>query len=191
LINDILDLERLESGKMEMHFTDIPLSSVFERSIESVRAFAEQQEVSLDIFKSTAIVHGDGDRLVQVLVNLLSNAVKFSPRGSAVTVTSSLVPGFAEVRVSDSGRGIPKAYKDAIFERFRQVEASDSRQKGGTGLGLAICKMIMEQHKGSIGVESEEGHGSTFWFRVPSAQSHVEQKGLQVLVCESDPDMLK
>ena len=95
--------------------------------------------------------------------------MKFSPRGGAVTVCSHEVDGFVEVAVRDYGRGIPRSYQRSVFERFQQVEASDSRQKGGTGLGLAICKAIIEQHGGTIGVESELGRGSTFWFRVPAA----------------------
>jgi len=112
-------------------------------------------------------VIGDENRIVQVLVNLLSNAVKFSPRGSAITMSAQETAGFVEVAVRDRGRGVPRSYQRSIFERFQQVEASDSRQKGGTGLGLAICKTIVEQHGGTIGVESEVGRGSTFWFRIP------------------------
>jgi two-component system, OmpR family, sensor histidine kinase VicK len=111
---------------------------------------------------------GDENRLVQVVVNLLSNAVKFSPRGAAITVCAQETAGFVEVAVRDRGRGVPRSYQRSIFERFQQVEASDSRQKGGTGLGLAICKTIVEQHGGTIGVESEVGRGSTFWFRIPA-----------------------
>lgn len=167
LVNDILDLERLESGKLELRLETIPLTSVIERSVESVRALAEQQGIDLSVATTNAKVFGDGDRLVQVLVNLLSNAVKFSPRGAAVTVSVVESDRDAEVRVQDLGRGIPSHHLETIFGRFQQVEASDSRQKGGTGLGLAICKAIVEQHGGAIGVESEWGRGSTFWIRIP------------------------
>ena len=109
-------------------------------------------------------VWGDGDRLVQVLVNLLSNAVKFSPPGSDVTLSAEIGAGGVQVRVADRGRGIPARFRESIFERFRQVESSDARQKGGTGLGLSICKAIVEQHGGAIGVESEEGKGTRFFF---------------------------
>jgi CheY-like chemotaxis protein/anti-sigma regulatory factor (Ser/Thr protein kinase) len=132
-----------------------------------VRVFADQQGVPLESTTPSGLVWGDGDRLVQVLVNLLSNAVKFSPRGRGVRLSASEAGGFADVRVTDQGRGIPVSYREAIFERFRQVEASDARQKGGSGLGLAICKSIIEQHGGSIGVESEEGRGSVFWIKLP------------------------
>jgi PAS domain S-box-containing protein len=176
LINDILDLERYDTGRIEMNFETVALDSVFTRSLEAVRSFADQEGVILETSPTEAQVRGDGDRLVQVLVNLLSNAVKFSPRGSTVRLWASREKGWAQVCVRDQGRGVPPSLRAAIFERFRQVEASDSRQKGGSGLGLAICKAIIEQqHGGSIGVESEEGKGSVFWFRLPDSAQAVEQ----------------
>lgn len=176
LINDILDIEKLEAGKLDMVMEDVPLSNVFERSEQAVNTFAANNGVILDIRSSQLAVHADGDRLVQVIVNLVSNAVKFSPKGASVTVTSKEIPGgLIEVHVTDRGRGIPEAFKNRLFQRFQQVEASDAKKKGGTGLGLAICKGIVEQHGGTIGVESEEGKGSTFWFRIPKA------KNIQVL----------
>ncbi|MFI5181687.1 MAG: PAS domain S-box protein [Thermoanaerobaculia bacterium] len=171
LINDILDLERLKDGRIELHLTASPADSIVGRAVESVHAFASQQGIALVTRPSDLVVRVDADRLVQVLVNLVSNAVKFSPRGRDVTVSIAATGDLAEFRVADHGRGIPPALRAAIFERYRQVEAGDAREKGGTGLGLAICKAIVEQHGGSIGVESEEGVGSTFWFRVPLALS--------------------
>jgi PAS domain S-box-containing protein len=167
LINDILGLERLDTGRIEMHFETVTLASVFTRSLEAVSSFAAQEGIRLESSSTSGEVWGDGDRLVQVLVNLLSNAVKFSPRGGVIRLSAASGDGFAEVRVADQGRGIPASFREAIFERFRQVEASDARQKGGSGLGLAICKAIIEQHGGSIGVESEEGRGSVFWLKLP------------------------
>jgi PAS domain S-box-containing protein len=169
LINDILDLERFDSGRIEMNLQAVPLDSIFTRSLEAVRSFAEQEGVTLETSPATAQVWADGDRIVQVLVNLLSNAVKFSPRGGVVSLSASREDRWSRVSVRDQGRGIPASFREAIFERFRQVEASDARQKGGSGLGLAICKAIVEQHGGSIGVESEEGKGSVFWFRLPDS----------------------
>ena len=171
LINDILDIEKLEAGKLDMVFENSPLTNILERSEQAVSAFAANNGVTLDIQPTGLMVHADGDRLVQVIVNLVSNAVKFSPKGAAVTVASEEIPGgMIEIRVIDRGRGIPESFKNRLFQRFQQVEASDAKKKGGTGLGLAICKGIVEQHGGSIGVESEEGRGSMFWFRVPKAQ---------------------
>ncbi len=178
LINDILDLERFDSGRIEMNFETVALDSIFMRSLETVRPFGDQEGVILETSPTAAQVWADGDRLVQVLVNLLSNAVKFSPRGSAVRLSASQEDGWSQVRVRDQGRGIPASLREAIFERFRQVEASDARQKGGSGLGLAICKAIIEQHGGSIGVESEEGKGSVFWIRLPDSPRAQERSPL-------------
>jgi len=189
LINDILDIEKLESGKLDMVLDTIPLSNVLERSDQAVRAFAEQNGIRLEMTPTPASVYADGDRLVQVLVNLISNAVKFSPKGAAVTITVEEIPNWVEVKVIDRGRGIPAKYKGLLFQRFQQVEASDSRKKGGTGLGLAICKGIIEAHSGNIGVESEEGKGSVFWFRIPPASSRhlLEQKPAQTLSTAPPP----
>ena len=192
LVNDILDLERLEAGRMEMRIEEQSLDAILKRSVESVTGMAQTHGVSLQASPTTARIRGDADRLVQVVINLLSNAVKFSPRDSAVTVSARAEGPWAEVRVMDRGRGIPAALRQAIFERFKQVEASDSRQKGGTGLGLAICKAIVEQHGGQIGVESEEGKGSTFWFRVPSAAAAsaetLSPRDVPVVLLESRPE---
>lgn len=171
LINDILDIEKLESGKMDMVFAEVDIASVLERSSESVKAFADQNGVVLEMVPSASKVFADGDRLVQVLVNLMSNACKFSPKGATVTVAVEEIPNWIEVKVIDRGRGIPEKFRGLLFQRFQQVEASDAKRKGGTGLGLAICKGIVEAHGGTIGVESEEGKGSVFWFRIPPTQS--------------------
>jgi PAS domain S-box-containing protein len=190
LINDILDLERVEAGKVQLKVEEIPLAAVLERSLESVRGFAEQQGIAIAAPATEARVAGDLDRLVQVLVNLLSNAVKFSPPAGTVTVEVAERDDHAEVSVRDNGRGVPAHRREAIFERFEQVESSDARQKaclfqrfsqidgsltrtGGTGLGLAICKAMVEQHGGKIGVESQPGRGSRFWFRIPSRRAPV------------------
>ena len=186
LINDILDLERLEAGRLEMHVEGLDLAPVIERSLESVRALAEQEGVRLESGATALRALADGDRLVQVIVNLLSNAIKFSPKGAAVTVSTAETAAGVEIRVTDRGRGIPAAYQRSIFERFEQVEASDSRRKGGTGLGLAICKSIVEQLGGAIGVESEVGVGSGFWVRLPAAPG-AEARLAKAAAAGSDP----
>jgi signal transduction histidine kinase len=104
---------------------------------------------------------------VQVIVNLLSKALKFSPRGSTVRLRAWQTPDGVEVQVEDQGRGVPESHRGAIFERFRQVESSDAADRRGAGLGLAIAKSIVEMHGGRIGVDSQPGQGSTFWFRIP------------------------
>ena len=165
LIEDILDLERLETGKMDLHITKVPIASILQRAMESLATFGGQN-VTVEAPTVSSAIHGDADRIVQVLVNLLSNAVKFSPPGGVVTIAVTADDEWTEFRVTDHGRGVPGVHRRAIFERFRQVDPSDAREKGGAGLGLAICKSIVDQHGGSIGVDSDEGAGSAFWFRL-------------------------
>ena len=167
LIEDILDLERLETGKIELQMTRVPIASILRRAMESLAAFGAHG-VTVDAPNVSSSIEVDADRIVQVLVNLLSNAVKFSPPGGVVTIAVTVDGQWTEFRVIDHGRGVPAVHRPAIFEPFRQVDPSDAREKGGAGLGLAICKSIVEQHGGSIGVESEEGAGSAFWFRLAS-----------------------
>jgi PAS domain S-box-containing protein len=169
LVNDILDLERLHKGKMELFIEPVHARTIVDRSLDSVKPFADQASIAITVHCTDEVVLGDGDRLVQVLVNLLTNAVKFSPLGSRVEVITSVERDAVVFRVVDQGRGIPASHRRIIFERFEQVYVADGREKGGTGLGLAISKAIVEQHDGAIGVDSQEGHGSTFWFRVPRA----------------------
>lgn len=169
LINDLLDIEKLESGKMEMVFEQVSLNSVFERAVESVRAFADQYGIVINTqVEREYFVCADGDRLVQALINLLSNACKYSPRDEVVLLTAS-EEDFYHVRVSvtDKGRGIPEDAMAKIFERFQQVETADAKRRGGSGLGLTICKAIIERHNGVIDVISALGKGSTFYFTLP------------------------
>jgi signal transduction histidine kinase len=184
LIDDILDLERLGTGKIELQFAPVPVEPILRRAIESLATFGLKDGVTVEVPEVSSMMWADADRIVQVLVNLLSNAVKFSPPGGVVTIGVEPRGSWVEFRVTDHGRGVPVAHRRSIFERFRQVETSDAREKGGTGLGLAICKSIIEQHGGTIGVESEEGGGTSFWFRVASSSRlfapPVEQP---ILVC--------
>lgn len=168
LINDILDLQRIESSKLEMSFTDVALCEVIDRSLDSVRSIADESGIRIEAGETDLKVVGDEGRLIQVVVNLLSNAIKFSDPGGMVRVSVAKVGSFVRVEIEDSGRGIPDEHKERIFETFQQVDKSDSREKGGTGLGLAICRAIVLQHGGEIGVESSPGAGSTFWFSVPA-----------------------
>ena len=169
LINDLLDIEKMESGKLKMELAQVPLANVFQRSVDAIAGFAEQQGIKLVVVPTQLYAFADSDRLVQVVINLVSNAIKFSPAGGTVRLEAGSADDLVEVRVMDQGRGVPAEFRDSIFERFQQVEASDAKVKGGSGLGLAICRAIVEGHNGIIGVDSEPGKGSTFWFRVPSA----------------------
>ncbi|GEM_PF-518445 len=168
LINDLLDIEKLDAGQMQLALEPVELAAVLERSRQSVEPMARERGIEIAIGPCEGVVEADPDRLVQVVVNLLANAVKFSPDGSRVAVTSQVAGGTCEVRVSDQGRGVPESHRQLIFERFKQVQAADGRRGKGTGLGLPICKKIVEQHGGTIGVDCPDGGGSTFWFRIPA-----------------------
>ncbi|MBS1995323.1 MAG: PAS domain S-box protein [Cyanobacteria bacterium SZAS LIN-2] len=171
LVNDLLDVEKLSSGTLNIDPECIDLSYVIHRSIESVRGPAEKGQVTIKPPQpaTTLQIIGERDRCIQVLTNLLSNAVKFSPPGSTVEISATACGAFAELRVKDRGKGIAPEYHQSIFERFQQVSSADGKRGVGTGLGLAICKAIVEAHKGTIGVESAVGEGSTFWFQIPLA----------------------
>lgn len=171
LVNDILDLDRLQRGILELRLGRVAAAAVVEQSVEAVAAFAREEHVHIEVAGAEGQMRGDDRRLVQVLVNLLSNAIKFSPPDSRVTVGAAERGGFVEFRVEDRGPGVPAAQRARIFERFHQVQSPSTRTVGGTGLGLSISKGLVEQHGGTIGVESEEGAGSTFWFRIPLADA--------------------
>ncbi len=175
LVNDLLDVEKMESGHLQLNLKSCSLSEIVSRCLDAVGGYASQQGVNLQADPSEARVYADPDRLVQVLVNLVGNAVKFSPRDSLVRISVLEQDGFVETRVQDSGPGIPSAYRESVFDKFKQVRASDATEKKGSGLGLAICKAIVELHGGTIGVESEEGKGSTFWFRIPLQSDNGSQ----------------
>ncbi len=167
LINDILDLERIQSGREPLTFRPVQLSGVIEQAIGDMQPVAEAAGVQLLHDTSKAEIDADPDRLLQVLTNLLSNAVKFSPPNSTVSIM--LRPGVSGVTLSviDHGRGIPADKLEAVFGRFQQVDASDSRQKGGSGLGLAICRTIVLQHSGRIWAERNPIRGTTFRVFLP------------------------
>ena len=158
LINDILDIERMESGRATLHVRRIDLLELVQQGIDTMTAMADGAGVAL-VLEVTAsaeavALDGDSDRILQVVTNLLSNAIKFSPTTTTVHIHIEADLDWLTLRVSDEGRGIPVDKLESIFDRFQQVEASDARQKGGTGLGLAICKTIVQQHNGSIWAES-------------------------------------
>jgi PAS domain S-box-containing protein len=171
LINDLLDLEKMESGNLNLDPRDTSSAEIISQSIDAVKQLADEHKVVIERSGTDCPMHVDPGRIVQVLINLLSNAIKYSPADSKVTVDVSKDTDCIEFKVVDKGRGVPEKFKESIFERFQQVENADTRVRGGTGLGLAICKVIVEAHQGTIGVESEPGQGSLFWFKLPSHHS--------------------
>ena len=175
LVNDVLDIQKIEAGSMHFERHAQPLLPVAEHALAGMQAYAEQMGVALQLEcedaargLSAAIDH---DRLVQVLTNLLSNAVKFSPRGARVTLALCLHADRARLSVRDQGAGIPPAFQPRVFQRFAQADGADTRQKGGTGLGLSISKSLVEEHGGQISFETAPGAGTTFHVDLPLAQS--------------------
>jgi signal transduction histidine kinase len=166
LINELLDIEKMEAGMLNMVTAPEELDPIVKRAVDSVAGLAEAKSIEVEALPSALEVNVEADRIVQVLVNLISNAIKFSPDNSKITVSATELPTGIKVTVADQGRGIPEDKVRSIFDRFSQVEHEDATTYGGTGLGLAICKAIIEGHGGIIGVDSVDGDGSRFWFIV-------------------------
>ncbi|MBD2358689.1 PAS domain-containing protein [Tolypothrix sp. FACHB-123] len=167
LVNDILDLEHLESNKFNLVKQWCDTATILHQSVAAVQPLATENQIALVMLPSYVQIWVDSDRIMQTLVNLIGNAIKFSPANSTVTATVEELSDRVLFKVQDQGRGIPESMLESIFGRFQQVDASDSRQKGGTGLGLAICRGIVQQHGGEIWVESVLGKGSIFYFTIP------------------------
>ncbi|WP_414518569.1 PAS domain-containing protein [Nostoc sp. PCC 9305] len=167
LVNDILDLERLESDRAVLEKTTCNAADLIQQAVAVVQAIANQQNITFEIHPTNAQVWAAADAIVQTLTNLLGNAIKFSPADSTITLSVQQQTDRVLFQITDRGRGIPADKLEAIFGRFQQVDASDSRTKGGTGLGLAICRSIIDRHGGQIWAESTLGVGSTFFFTLP------------------------
>ena len=168
LVNDILDLERMKSGKIALKPTPCNLQQLLLQAIETMQAMAQKAEVQLLLEEPDHLsINLDPDRMLQTLTNLLSNGIKFTEPGGTVTLKASIEGDLCQIIVQDTGKGIPEDKLESIFERFQQVDASDSRSKDGTGLGLAICRHIVERHNGKIWVDSVLGRGSTFYLNLP------------------------
>lgn len=170
LINSLIDVERMDSAKLQVHASPTELLPLLEAAVQAVRSLATNKGIALEYTKvdPDIEVNADGDRVIQVLINLVSNALKFSPRDTTIELKAIFNgDGNVEIQVCDQGRGIPAADLSSVFERFKQVKESDATKHKGSGLGLAICKSIVEAHGGTIGVRSVEGEGTTFWFTLP------------------------
>jgi PAS domain S-box-containing protein len=206
LINDILDLERMESGKMNMEKQTCNAAQLMTQAVDSVRDLAEKAGVALSVTTQSVRLWGDPDRIIQAFINLLSNAIKFSPQGRTIWFSAAPQVDVILFEVKDNGRGIPHEKQASIFERFQQVDASDRREKGGTGLGLPITRSIAQQHGGRVWVRSTEGQGSTFFLTLPLMPAETTSvsdgrggksvlgkvnDGPRVLVVEDDPDLAR
>ncbi len=204
LINDILDLERMESGRAPLQIRRCSMRDLAQQAIETMTPMADAGSVHL-LLEPSPLGHadateslffdGDSDRILQVLTNLLSNAIKFSPAASTVRVYTEGTSDSILVKVVDEGRGIPSDKLDHIFDRFQQLEPADARQKGGTGLGLSICRSIVQQHSGSIWAQRNLGPGTTLYVMLPrtsrasdvTVARPVQPRGEgSILICDDD-----
>ena len=196
LINDILDIEKLTSGKMEFRTAPLDAGTLLENAIEANKGFGAEYGIRFVLTETVRniCVVADGDRLMQVLANLMSNAAKFSPSGSEVHIGARLRGDKIRISVRDHGPGIPAEFQARIFGRFAQADSSDTRPRNGTGLGLSIAKAIVEGHGGTIGFETETGNGTTFYFDLPCRADAKPPSDLpredasrpRVLICEDD-----
>jgi len=171
MINTLLDMEKLDSGAIELSYSKGLSNDLINLAIDTVTLLAEDKGISFIVGKTNVPVYCDRDKILSVIVNLLSNAIKFSPDDSVIEIQSSKKEDSIEIRVIDQGRGVPPDKKDLIFERFKQSEKTDQSVLKGTGLGLAICKAIVLAHNGSIGVMDSKEGGSVFWFRLPGLKN--------------------
>lgn len=195
LINDVLDVEKIESGKMRFDLAPLQLNDVTLRAVKSLQGYADQLGVAIEYCGAIAPldVHADADRLTQVLTNLISNALKFSAVGGRIIVSTERSGRVVRFCVKDDGPGIPDEFRSRIFTKFAQADLSDTRQKGGTGLGLVIAKEITERHGGRLWFESEPGKGTRFFVDLPllddKTTTDVSGDDGAILLCEDDCDL--
>jgi PAS domain S-box-containing protein len=209
LIEDLLDVSRIVSGKLRLNVQSVELASVIESAVDAVRPAADAKGIRLGVLldRDAGPIMGDGGRILQVASNLLTNAVKFTPKGGRVTVQLRRVASSVELDVTDTGQGIPPEFLPHVFERFRQADGTSTRAHGGLGLGLSIARTLVELHGGTLEAFSEgEGRGATFLVRLPLAPLRgpavqpdppssgspldcpPELEGLRVLVVDDEPD---
>src|SRR6185312_11017280 len=171
LVDDILDLQRIESGRLTLEKQPCAAAVLMKESVDSVHLLAEREKLAINMSPCDALVKVDQGRMMQVFVNLLGNAIKFSPPGGRIEFAAESTGQSVVFRIADNGRGIPRGKLETIFERFQQVDASDAREKSGSGLGLAIVRSIVQQHRGRVWAESTLGQGSTFYVQLPLLNS--------------------
>jgi signal transduction histidine kinase len=168
LVNNILDLKKIEAGKLQLHTAVVAPTSIVKTTLTALGSLAAETNVALiEVITTERTVLCDQDRIIQVLTNLVANAIKFSPEGKAIDIKVSEEKPHVRFAVVDRGPGIAADHLPLLFAKYQQIE---SAQRKGTGLGLAISKALVEQHGGKIGVESRIGEGSTFWFEIPGGE---------------------
>jgi len=177
LISELLDLSKIESGKMEMEFKQVKFSDIVRTTIEETAPLAQNKKIKMEMSvpENLPDVYVDENKIKQVLFNLIGNALKFTPESGNITISAVENTNDIQIGVKDSGIGISKENFELVFEKFRQVDSSSTRAAGGTGLGLAIAKSIVEAHKGRIWLESEPGSGATFIFTLPKIKAEVQK----------------
>jgi len=173
LINELLDIERIEAGMLNLNRGNASLLSLIEEAVVSIRDFAEQKKISIVVPNTDQEIFVDSVRIVQVLVNILSNSIKFSPSEGQITIKFESKQNSVSISIVDQGPGIAPEDLDRVFDRFQQAQSSTKTKFVGSGLGLAICKAIIEAHQGRIGVSSVLNQGSTFWFELPVDKSNA------------------
>ena len=172
MVNDLLDVSKMQSGRMDVNREPVQLRSIVDAALEQVHYLAEDRQIALGTQLSPDLpaLYADREKVRRVLVNLLANAIKFTPRGGSVSLSASHAADDQQVlvAVADTGEGIPEEYRETIFDKFAQVESRKAGRSMATGLGLTFCKMAVEAHGGRIWVESKVGEGSTFFFTLPT-----------------------